>query len=105
MSPNDPSDEPDFHDKNLRRIFDDASELDAPEHYREQLGYRHMTHLADVFEGWALDRNVSPEQSAKLVGWSDGLRRLAEEVGEGWSPPDPKRLSLIGFLGRWLLDE
>lgn len=103
--PDNSPDEPDFHQKKLGRIFDQASELSTPQHLRDQLGYRHITHLADVFDGWALDSGISPEQSAQLVGWSDGLRRLAEEVGEGWNPPKPDQLSLMGFLGRWLLDE
>jgi len=34
------------------------------------------------------------------------MRTLAEEVGPDWDPPKlERRLSLIGFMGRNLLDE
>ena len=91
------------HDE-LRRIFDDASAPKA-EHVREQLAYRHMVALADVFEGWALDKRLTLEQSVRALGWAESMRMLAIEVGPNWDPPAPKKLSLIGFLGRKVLDE
>jgi hypothetical protein len=64
-----------------------------------------MIALADVFEGWALDDRAAPEQSARTLEWAESLRALAREVGPEWDPPQPERLSLIGFLGRKTLDE
>lgn len=74
-------------------------------HLREQLAFQHMIALADAFEGWALDRRMTPEQSAMLVGWSQSMRALADEVGPDWNPPEPEKLSLLGFLGRKMLEE
>ncbi|RWI85943.1 MAG: hypothetical protein E5X33_00065 [Mesorhizobium sp.] len=88
-----------------RRIFEEASEVSWPE-VRGELGYRHMVHLADVFEGWALDGRMTPEWTAKLAGWAVSMRTLAEEVGSAWDPPRPAgKLSLVGFIGRNLMDE
>lgn len=90
----------------LARIFDQAAEQRWSEDLREEVGYRHMIHMADVFEGWAFDSRMSPEWTAKLMGWAGSMRTLAEEVGPDWDPPKPeRRLSLIGFIGRNLLDE
>lgn len=86
----------------LARIFDQAAEQRWSEDLREELGYRHMMHLADVFEGWATDRRMTPEWTAKLAGWAT----LAEEVGATWDPPRPAgTLSLVGFIGRSLMSE
>jgi len=61
--------------------------------------------LADVFEGWALDRRVTPEQTARFVGWAESMRTLAEKVGPDWDPPKSDKLTFMGFLGRRALDE
>jgi hypothetical protein len=61
-----------------------------------------MLRLADVFEGWAMGPNTSPEWSAKLLGWAEGWRKMAEKVGPNWAPPYPDRLSLIGFIAKTL---
>lgn len=88
-----------------RRIFEEASEVCWPG-VRAELGYRHMVHLADVFEGWAFDSRMSPEWTAKLAGWAGSMRTLAEEVGPTWDPPRPVgTLSVVGFIGRNLMDE
>ncbi|ESY76883.1 hypothetical protein X739_33515 [Mesorhizobium sp. LNHC220B00] len=90
----------------LARIFDQAAEQRWSKDLREELGHRHMIHLADVFEGWAIDRRMTPEWTAKLIGWTESLRRLANEVGSTWDPPRPAgTLSLVGFMGRNLMDE
>lgn len=90
----------------LARIFDQAAEQCWSEDLREELGHRHMIHLADVFEGWAIDSRMTPEWTAKLTGWAESLRRLADEVGSTWDPPRPAgTLSLVGFIGRNLMDE
>ena len=80
-------------------MFDQAAEQRWSEDLREELGHRHMIHLADVFEGWAIDRRMTPEWTAKLTGWAESLRRLADEVGPDWDPP-AGTLSLVGFFGR-----
>ena len=90
----------------LARIFDQTAEQRWSEDLREELGYRHMIYMADVFEGWAFDSRMTPEWTAKLAGWAGSMRRLAEEVGPEWDPPRPTwRPSIVGFLGRKLLDE
>jgi hypothetical protein len=70
-NPNSPaaSNEPVPSQEELLHIFNEAS---APmsEHLREQLAYRHMIALADVFEGRALDKRLTAEQSVRLVGWA-----------------------------------
>ncbi len=88
----------------LHEIFCESSQLDFA-HLREQLNHTHMVALADMFDGWALGEQREPEQSAKLMGWADGLRHLADEVGPSWSPPEPERLSPFGFLARRLVRE
>jgi hypothetical protein len=69
------------------------------------LAYRDIIALADIFEGWALDKQVTPEDTARLVGWAESMRTLAEKVGPDWDPPKPDRVSMVGFLGRHVLDE
>jgi hypothetical protein len=88
----------------LRRIFDEASVLPA-DPVRDELAYRHMIAFADVLEGWALDERFAPEQTAMFLGMAESMRALADLVGPDWDPPKPERLSLIGFLGRSILDE
>ena len=99
-----PSDKADPTHEELRYIFDDASAPMA-EHIRKQLAYRHMIALADVFEGWALDKQLTSEQTVRILGWAESMRALAVEVGPNWNPPTPEKLTLIGFLGREVLDE
>jgi hypothetical protein len=91
-------------DDQLRAIFEEAAKP-MSSHIREQLAFRHMIALADNFEGWALDKRLSPEWTAKLVGWAESMRALAAEVGPDWNPPRPERLTLMGFLGRKVCDE
>lgn len=89
----------------IARIFDQAAEQRWSEDLREELGYRHMIHLADVFEGWAFDSRITPERTAELAGWAESMRALAEKVGSTWDPPRPAgALSLVGFIGR-MMDE
>lgn len=68
---------------------------------RNELAHRHMLALADMYEGWSLSQGMTPERSAEVLGWSEAMRRLAEEVGPDWDPPPPSPLTLIAFLGRW----
>jgi len=88
----------------LRRIFEDTAALKASDP-RDQLAHRHMLALADHFEGWALDKRVTPEEAASLMGHAENMRQLAELLGPQWDPPRPEQLSLLGFLARTLLGE
>jgi hypothetical protein len=88
----------------LDAIFQNTAEM-TPSHLKPELAHRHMVALADTYEGWAQDRLMSPERSAQLLGWAESLRRLADEVGPAWNPPNPPTVSIIGFLGRLTLDE
>ncbi len=88
----------------LEAILQHTAEM-TPTHLKPELAHRHMVALADTYEGWAQDRRMSPERSARLLGWADGLRRLADELGPEWNPPTPPTVSAIGFLGRVALDE
>jgi hypothetical protein len=75
------------------------------DHLKPQLAYRHMIALADTYDGWAQDKRMTPEKSAQMLGWAEGMRQLAEEVGPEWNPPAPPTVTLVGFLGRMVLDE
>lgn len=87
-------------------IFDQASIRSWLEDLRYELGYSHMMHLADVFEGWAFERRLTPNRTAKLAEWADAIRDLAATVGADWAPPIPvRRISIIGFLGLMLRGE
>jgi len=88
----------------LHRISEEAAALKSNDP-RDQLAYRHMLALADHFEGWALDKQVSPAQVAILMGQAENMRQLAELVGPQWDPPRPEKLSLLGFLARTMLGE
>ncbi len=91
--------------RRLKKVFEKVSSDYPPPYFREELSHRHMLGLADMFAGWSLDRRFSPERMASLLGWAEGLQRLADEVGPSWDPPRPVRLSIIGFLGRRVVGE
>ncbi len=55
----------------------------------DNLSAREMLGLADVYEGWAQSGRVDPVDMARLLGWADGFRSLAAEVGADYVPPDP----------------
>jgi hypothetical protein len=88
----------------LDAIFENATFM-STDHLKLQLAYRHMVALADTYDGWAQDRRMTPEKSAQLLGWAEGMRQMAEQVGPTWEPPTPATVSLVGFLGRMVLDE
>jgi hypothetical protein len=46
-----------------------------------------MMNLADMYEGWAQDPRLAPLNTARLLGWADGMRMLASEAGAGYEPP------------------
>jgi hypothetical protein len=84
----------------LQAIFDAHSNM--PINLQDKLSYKHMLLLAECFTGWAMDEQLSPEQSAEYLGMAGGMRSLAWVVGESWSPPEPERLCLTAFLAREL---
>jgi len=70
MCPDNPegqaSNEPDAPSNELKRIFNAASAVNWADQLSDELAYRHMVQLADVFEGWALDHRLDLKQTAKL---------------------------------------
>jgi len=70
------------------------------ERVREQLNYDQMRALADMFLGWATHESSDPTWSAWLTGIVEGLLAEADNLGPDWNPPEPDKVSLIGFLGR-----
>ena len=70
------------------------------ESVRQQLNYEQMIALADMFLGWALDKDNDPKHSAWLAGYSEGLLAEADLLGPDWSPPEPEELTLVGFMAR-----
>ena len=87
----------------LLEMMDQSAKLDI-NHLIEELNYSHMLALANSYEGWAQGERTSIENSAKLLGAATGFRRLADEVGPSWSPPEPDHISLIGAVARWLVE-
>jgi hypothetical protein len=51
------------------------------EHVPEQLAYRDIIALADIFEGWALDKQVTPEEQDWSVG-QNRCGRLLKKSGQ-----------------------
>ena len=70
------------------------------ENLREQLNYEQMIALSETVMGWAHYERIEPERSAWLVGFSEGLVTEAERLGPDWNPPEPEKLSMLGYLGR-----
>jgi hypothetical protein len=70
------------------------------ERVREQLSYSQLHALADMFLAWAQNESSDPKRSAWLAGVAEGLLAEAENLGPDWQPPEPEKLTLMGFLGR-----
>ena len=70
------------------------------ESFRDELNCEQMFALADMFIGWAGYEKTDPKQSALLTGIAEGLLAEADLVGPDWDPPEPEKLTIIGFLGR-----
>jgi hypothetical protein len=67
----------------------------------EDLSATDMDGLADMFEGWAQSDLTDSVNVARLLGWADGLRSLAETVGTDYSPPETflgAPVSLLKFM-------
>ena len=88
----------------LRMIYITAARTRSS-HIKEQLSYRHMVALSEALIDWASETKISPVQTARFLGMSEGLRKLAEEVGPDWDPPTPESVTILGGAARWLLGE
>jgi hypothetical protein len=71
----------------------------------DQLSAQAMGDLADMFEGWSQSDLTDPVNVARLLGWADGLRCLADAVGEAFAPPEPRSgsASLLEFMAERML--
>ena len=65
-----------------------------------------MCDLADMFEGWSQSDLMDRVNVARLLGWADGLRCLADAVGQAYTPPETgpgSRASLLEFMAERML--
>jgi hypothetical protein len=79
----------------------------APIASLDDLSARDMYGLADMFEGWAQSDLTDRIDVARLLGWADGLRFLADAVGEAYTPPESgsgSAPSLLEFMAERMLD-
>lgn len=83
----------------LAIILDEADVL-PPEGVADELSFNQMHALAFGYMEWALDLNRTPQEAVRLIGKARGMRQLAELKGEEWNPPEPDKLSLVGFIAR-----
>jgi hypothetical protein len=69
------------------------------ERLQQQLNYEQMIALSDMLTGWALGTEFDQKRSAWLAGFSEGLIAEANQLGPDWNPPEPEKLTLIGYMG------
>jgi hypothetical protein len=53
----------------------------------DSLNAEDMINLAEMYEGWAQDPRIGQLDMARLLGWADGMRALAEAAGPDYEPP------------------
>ena len=70
-----------------------------------QLSAQAMGDLADMFEGWSQSDLTDRVNVARLLGWADGFRCLADAVGEAYTLPEPRpgSASLLEFMAERML--
>ena len=68
----------------------------------DELSYDDMHRLADMFEGWSMGRRMRPKDSAQLLGWAEGMRNLANRLGQDWNPECPEPLPVLAFMAKVL---
>jgi hypothetical protein len=71
-----------------------------------QLSAQAMGDLADMFEGWSQSDLTDRVNVARLLGWADGLRFLADAVGDTYTPPESgsgSAPSLLEFMAARML--
>lgn len=83
--------------KDISRCFEDASIVTR---VKEQLSHRQMLAIVDTFHEWAVDPETPAKNAIQLVEVANGIQQLAEMVGQEWAPPEPEKLSTIGFVAR-----
>jgi hypothetical protein len=83
--------------KDISRCFKDASIVTR---VKEQLSHKQMLVIVDTFHEWAIDPETPSKNAVQLVEVAEGMRQLAETVGREWAPPEPEKLSTIGFIAR-----
>ncbi|MET4221768.1 hypothetical protein ABIB00_007004 [Bradyrhizobium sp. LB14.3] len=94
--------------KPFNRVID-ASEAEAVRHYYstppapalDALSGEDCVLLGDLFEGWAQDKRQDPRMMIELLGWSDGMRILAQTVGRDYDPPpwpEGVKVPLLKFI-------
>lgn len=64
----------------------------------DDLSADEMDGLADMFEGWAQGDLTDTVNVARLLGWADGLRSLAQTVGADYTPPEAFRRAPVSLL-------
>lgn len=67
----------------------------------DNLSSEDLISLADLYEGWSQDRRLDQRTMIELLGWSDGMRMLADAVGADYAPlplPEGVKMSLLKFM-------
>lgn len=75
-------------------------------HHLVTLSGDELSSLADLMEGWALDKRLDCRSMIELLGWSDGMRSLVEVVGVNYVPlplPAGMKPPLFKFLATKML--
>ncbi len=71
----------------------------------DTLSGEELMSLSDLFDGWAQERDRhDPRTMIELLGWSDGMRILAQTVGDEYvpltPPPEGAQVPLLKFLAK-----
>ena len=65
------------------------------------LDYTEMIRLAVLFEQWAFEEELDPEQRTKVLLWAVDYEALAEFVGPTWKASDPNPdETFLNFVAR-----
>jgi hypothetical protein len=67
---------------------------------KEKLSYRHMVALSAMLNDWVVAGEGDPDQQMDFLCWSEGLIKMAREVGPFWDPevPEGAEPSIFRFL-------
>ena len=82
----------------LEAEYKRAQEVDPAR--KDELSHRDMLALAEMFAGWSLNGKLPPIQCAGYAGYSEALRKMADEVGPEWAPPTPHSTSMLTFMAK-----
>ncbi|MCK1284222.1 hypothetical protein IVB41_09785 [Bradyrhizobium sp. 44] len=67
----------------------------------DNLSGEDLISLADLYEGWSQDCRLDQRTMIELLGWSDGMRMLADAVGADYAPlplREGAKMSLLKFM-------